>query len=217
MLGGIFIALLVSCNLIFLKFISWEMFNSITITISVGLIPYPLTFLVTDLISEIYGEKRANDVVKVGLVCAIFVIALTYVADIIPADSQSPVNDEQFHRVFGLAGISVTASMIAYLLAQFIDIKIYHFWKRLTKGKHLWLRNNFSTLTSQLIDTVTVLVLLCAFNALDWAVFWTIFTSSFLWKVIVAAGDTPFLYLFVFIIKKHFNLEVNQEIDLNKK
>lgn len=211
-LGGIFIALLVTCNLIFLKFIHLEPFGSFSIIISVGLIPYPLTFLVTDIISEIFGEKRANDVVKAGLICALLVIGLTYIADIVPAYVDSPVTDEEFHHVFGLAGVAVTASMLAYLLAQFIDIKIYHFWKRKTKGKHLWLRNNFSTFTSQIVDSLVVLLLLCSFDALAWSNFLLIFSGMIFYKILVAILDTPLLYLSVYLIKRHFGLKENEEI-----
>ncbi len=213
-LAGVFIALLVSCNLIFLKFIEWQPFGLFTFVISVGLIPYPLTFLVTDLISEIYGAKRANDVVKVGLLCAVLVMLLTLVADAVPAMDGSVVSDQEFSKVFGLTGAAVSASMLAYLLAQFVDIKLFHFWKKLTKGKHLWLRNNFSTILSQLLDTLTVLLLLCSLDALDWGLFGTIFVSSFLFKVIVAIFDTPLFYLFAKLIKKYFGLGDLDELEI---
>ena len=214
-LAGIFISLIVSCNLIFLKFISWDMFG-VAVTISVGLLPYPLTFLVTDLISEIYGEKRANDVVKAGLVCALLVMGFTYLADAIPAAEDSVLSDEEFTKAFGMTGVSVASSMIAYLLAQFIDIKIYHFWKRRTEGRKLWLRNNFSTFSSQIVDTLTIFTLLCSFGVIPWEDFGALFFSSMLYKFAVAAGDTPFLYLFVHLIKKKFGLAINEEIDLNR-
>jgi queuosine precursor transporter len=213
-LAGIFISLLITCNLIFLKFISWEIFDSFTIKISVGLLPYPLTFLVTDIISEIYGKKKANEVVKVGLICTLLVMGITIIADSIPAMHGSPVDDAVFSQVFGLTGVAVAASMIAYLLAQFIDIRIYHYWKVKTKGKHLWLRNNFSTFSSQFLDTTVVLLLLSTFSALPWSDFSVLFISSIVYKILVALADTPFLYLFVNLIKKHFSLKVNEEITL---
>lgn len=213
-LAGMFIALLVSCNLIFQKFISWEPFGLYTFEISVGLIPYPITFLVTDLISEIYGRKRANDVVKVGLLATVLIIGVIALADIAPALPASPVNNEQFSHVFGFTFIAVAASMIAYLLAQFVDIRVFHFWKELTKGKHLWLRNNFSTITSQLLDTLSVLLLLCAFKVLPWEIFPTLFFSGFLFKVVIAALDTPLFYLFTFWIKRYFGLEENEELKI---
>ena len=115
------------------------------------------------------------------------------------ATSWSPVKDAMFSTVFGNTAIAVFASMIAYLLAQFIDIQIYHFWKRLTKGKHLWLRNNFSTFLSQFVDTFTILILLCSFNIIDWSRFSGLLIAGFLFKVMIAIFDTPLLYLGAFL------------------
>ena len=103
--------------------------------------------------------------------------------------------------------------MLAYLGAQFIDIRIYHFWKNYTAGRYLWLRNNFSTFTSQLVDTCLVVGLLCFFKVFKWSVFPSLVFSAFLFKVIVALLDTPLLYLIVFYMKKKFNLRVNAEIN----
>lgn len=212
MLAGIFIASLVSCNLIFQKFFYWDAFGLRVFELSVGILPYPITFLVTDIISEIYGRRRANAVVTAGLVASVFVLGVVTVADIAPATSWSPVNGEEFSKVFGLTGISVGASMAAYLLAQYIDIRVFHFWKDLTKGKHLWLRNNFSTMTSQLVDTGAVLTLLCAAGAIEWELFPALFLSGFLFKALVAAFDTPFLYLFTFLIRKRLGLKGTEEV-----
>ncbi|MBI2281906.1 MAG: queuosine precursor transporter [Bacteroidetes bacterium] len=206
LLASIFVALLVSCNLIFQKFFSWNPFGLFKFEISVGLIPYPLTFLVTDLISEIYGKKRANQVVKVGLIASLVVMGVVIISSLVPATEWSPVNNEAFNKVFGLTGVAVAASMLAYLFAQFIDIQIFHYLKELTNGKHLWIRNNFSTITSQFIDTVVVLGLLCSFQAIKWELFGTLLLSGFLFKVIVALCDTPFFYLFTYLLKKKFNL-----------
>lgn len=211
-LGGTFIALLVSCNLIFQKFITWNPFGLYEFQFSAGLLPYPLTFLVTDIISEIYGERKANNVVKAGLIAALVVMAIVMIAQAAPAADFSPVNDPTFSKVFGLTLPAVCASMAAYLVAQFIDIRLFHFWKRLTKGKHLWIRNNFSTIFSQLFDTSIVLLLLCALGTLQWSAFWVLFASSFLFKVIFAFLDTPLFYLFVGIFKKRYGLKENEEI-----
>jgi uncharacterized integral membrane protein (TIGR00697 family) len=151
-------------------------------------------------------------VVISGLFATVFVLVIVWVANGVPATAWSPVGDDTFNHVFGLTGVAVSASMIAYLLAQLIDIRIYHFWKNYTKGKHLWLRNNASTMTSQFVDTATVLLLLCFFGAIEWNRFYDLLLNGFLFKVLVAAIDTPFLYLFVGIIKKHFGLSVNQEL-----
>ena len=138
LLGGLFITSLVVSNLIFQKFFYWypidiEIFGSKLFEISVGILPYPITFLITDLISEIYGKKRANDVVVAGIFASFFSMLIIYTSNAVPATTWSPVQDNMFSTVFGSTAIAVFASMMAYLLAQFVDIHIYHFWKNLTK------------------------------------------------------------------------------------
>lgn len=217
LLGALFITSLVVSNLIFQKFFYWypfdiEIFGSKLFEISVGILPYPITFLITDLISEIYGKKKANQVVVTGIFASLFSVLIVFVADKVPAIANSPIDDGLFSEVFGRTILAVGASMIAYLCAQFIDIHIYHFWKRLTQGKHLWLRNNFSTFLSQFIDTFSVVFLLCAFEVLPWSTFKGLLISGFLFKVMIAALDTPFLYLGVWLFRKRFNLKVNEEL-----
>jgi hypothetical protein len=223
LLGALFITSLVVSNLIFQKFFYWypfsseaskEIFGANLFEISVGILPYPITFLITDLISEIYGKKRANDVVVVGIFASMFSLLIVLVADNVPATSWSYVQDDLFHKVFGNTIVAVFASMMAYLFAQFIDIHIYHFWKRITKGKHLWLRNNFSTFSSQLIDTLTILLLLCSFGIIEWSKFKGLLVAGFLFKVMIAALDTPFLYLGVYVFRKRFKLDINEDIEL---
>ena len=217
-LAGIFIASLVSCNLIFQKFFQvdiWVPFiGTYTFEQSVGLLPYPITFIVTDIISEIYGRKKANQVVTAGLVASLFMLLVVTISDFMPATSWSPVSSDTFHQVFGLSGAAVFASMMAYLFAQYVDIRIFHFWKRLTNGKHLWLRNNASTIFSQFIDTFSGLFLLCMFNVLSWDIFSTLLINGFLFKVFFAAFDTPIVYVITHYIRKNFNLSFGQEIDL---
>ncbi|WP_299338416.1 queuosine precursor transporter [uncultured Psychroserpens sp.] len=218
-LAALFITSLVVSNLIFQKFFYWypfdvEIFGAKLFEISVGILPYPITFLITDLISEIYGKKRANQVVVAGIFASVFSLLIILVSSSVPAIAESPIQDELFNKVFGNSAIAVFASMSAYLFAQFVDIQIYHFWKRLTKGKHLWLRNNFSTWFSQFIDTFSIVFLLCMFEVLPWSSFKGLLVSGFLFKVLVAALDTPFLYLGVFLFRKRFNLKINEEIEL---
>jgi uncharacterized integral membrane protein (TIGR00697 family) len=229
-LSAIFIASLVACNLIFQKFFVWQPFtwanfnaaegstwHNIThyaFEISVGIIPYPITFLVTDLISEIFGRKKANQLVIAGLFAAVFVLIIVLLANGAEATSWSPVNDDTFSQVFGLTGVAVGASMAAYLLAQLVDVRLFHFWKTLTKGKHLWLRNNFSTILSQLVDTSTVLILLCGVGAIAWDKFWILLANGFLFKVLVALFDTPIFYAVTYWARKTFNLAPGEEIGI---
>ncbi len=216
-LAALFIASLVTSNLIFQKFFYWypfniEIFDVKLFEISVGLLPYPITFLITDILSEIYGKKKANQVVIAGIFASFFSLGIIYVSKNVPATSWSTVDNTTFINVFGAAPLAVLASMLAYLAAQFIDIRVYHFWKNFTKGKHLWLRNNFSTFTSQIVDTLTVLILLCYFGIIQWELFWGLLISGVLFKMMIAAIDTPILYLIVFIFRKKFNLKVGEEI-----
>lgn len=216
-LAALFITSLVVSNLIFQKFFYWHpfsvrLFGSNLFELSVGILPYPITFLITDLISEIYGKKKANQVVTAGIFASFFSIVILLIAQAVPAIPASPVDDATFDKVFALSPLAVLASMLAYLFAQYIDIRIYHFWKNLTRGKMLWLRNNFSTFASQFIDTFTVIVLLCSFGVLPWSLFWGLLVSGVLFKILVAALDTPLLYLLVFLFRKKFNLKENEEI-----
>ena len=219
LLAGLFITSLVVSNLIFQKFFYWypldiKLLGNSLFELSVGILPYPITFLITDLISEIYGKKRANQVVVTGIFASFFSMGILVIANEVPAIENSPIDDETFNQVFALSPIAALASMIAYLLAQFVDIRIYHFWKNLTQGKMLWLRNNFSTFSSQLIDTSLVVGLLSVFGVLEWKLFWGLVISGFLFKIIIAALDTPLLYLFVGIFRKTFDLKPTDEVEI---
>ncbi|MEN8789733.1 MAG: queuosine precursor transporter [Flavobacteriaceae bacterium] len=220
-LGALFITSLVVSNLIFQKFFYWNPFGEVTVfgaplfEISVGVLPYPITFLITDLISEIFGKKKANQIVTAGIFASFFSMGIVLISDIAPAIAGSPVDDELFSKVFALSPVAVLASMLAYLCAQYVDIAIYHFWKRITKGRFLWLRNNFSTFSSQIIDTTTVVGLLCVFGVIPWSLFKGLVISGILFKIFIALLDTPLLYLFVYILRKRFNLKVGGEIKLD--
>lgn len=211
-LSALFIASLVVSNLIFQKFFYWDFFGIYTFEISVGILPYPVTFLITDIISEIYGKKKANRVVTTGIFASFFSLLIIYLADAVPATDWSPINNSLFEKVFGATAIAVFASMVAYLLAQYIDIQLFHFWKKLTKGKHLWLRNNFSTFLSQFVDTFSVLFLLCSFGKIDWELFGGLLLSGFLFKVLIAALDTPFLYAAVYGMRRSFKLKPAEKL-----
>ena len=177
-LAALFITSLVVSNLIFQKFFYWypfdgKIFGSRLFELSVGILPYPITFLITDLISEIYGKIAANRVVTAGIFASFFSMGILLIADYVPAMESSPVDNATFTQVFSLSPLAVLASMIAYLLAQFVDIRIYHFWKKLTNGKMLWLRNNFSTFASQFLDTFFCCVpTFCFFEFYHGICFW---------------------------------------------
>ncbi len=128
--------------------------------LAVGVLPYPITFLCTDFLSELYGERRANIVVLVGLLLNLWVLLILWLGGALPgAGAIGADASDAFFTVRRLAFGAVTASMIAYLAAQLADVRLFHFWKRLTGGRHLWLRNNGSTMISQMIDTVAVILI----------------------------------------------------------
>ena len=216
-LSAVFIASLVACNLIFQKFFILDAHYTVFV-LSVGILPYPITFLITDIISEIYGKEKANKLVLSGFFASLFTVIILMVADSTQAVFFSPINDSTFHKVFGLFGPAVLASMCAYLLAQFIDIRVFHFLKKETGGKYFWLRNNFSTLFSQMVDTASVLVLLCLASdmgwatGLNWELFPELFVGGYLFKVFIALIDTPIAYLCCYFLRKKFNLKMGEEL-----
>ncbi len=213
-LGALFISSLVASNLIFQKFFHWDFLGIYTFEISVGILPYPITFLITDIISEIFGKRKANQIVTAGIFASFFSLLIVSASAAVPATSWSPINDETFDQVFGATAIAVFASMMAYLFAQYIDIQVFHFWKHITKGKHLWLRNNFSTFSSQFIDTLTVLLLLCSAGIIEWERFGILLLNGFLFKVLVAALDTPILYVAVYFLRRRFKLKQGGELTM---
>ncbi|MGP1272658.1 MAG: queuosine precursor transporter [Phycisphaerales bacterium] len=146
--------------------------------VAVGVLPYPLTFLCTDFISELWGRRRANAVVYVGFLLNLWVVGILWLGGVLPGFGEhDPVTgmpptptwdqDKQafvetgwtFYQLRTLAFGAVAASMIAYLAAQLVDVQVFHFWRRLTRGRHLWLRNNGSTIVSQLVDTTAVILI----------------------------------------------------------
>jgi len=208
---SLFITSLIISNLIFQKFFIIQLLG-INFELSVGILFYPVTFLVTDVVSEIYGQKKANKMVLVGIVASVFCLIIVTLANKLPATTWSPVNKETFQLVFGNTPLAVGASMITYLLAQLIDIRIYHFWKRILKGRHLWIRNNLSTIFSQSLDTFLILFLLCSGNVIEWSKFSNLFIQGFLFKVIIAIIDTPIIYICVGYLRRKFKLKIGQEL-----
>jgi len=215
-LSGFFIASLVLTNLIAGRFftIQIDTFN-INWHLSSGVIAYPVTFLVTDIISEIFGEKRAKILVFTGFLVSVFTVIILLISSNTPIWENSPVDEKSFQNVFGLAPGIVFGSMIAYLCAQFVDVKLFEFWRKLTNGKHLWLRNNGSTVLSQLIDTSMVVIIALILypkitgvsNAISWNEAFVIIIGQYVFKAFIALIDTPFIYLAVAWLKKYLTIE----------
>ncbi len=212
LLAGLFVAALVTCNLIANKFIEVDL-GFHTFIISAGVLPYPLTFLVTDLLSELYGRRKTNAVVIVGFVASMLVLGILLLAKCFPAIPDSPVSDEIYNQVFANTWRVIGASMVAYLGAQLLDVKLFHFWKDLTQGKHLWLRNNASTIFSQLLDTTLVVTVLFA-GQIPFNILLEFILHGWFFKLLCALLDTPILYLAVYKARKYFSLSANAELQI---
>ena len=205
-LTGLFIAGLIVSNLLGGKIAQLG-----RIDFSVGILAFPITFLVTDIIGEVLGKKKARQVVFIGLMSMLFVMLLTFISIQLPTAPRSYITHEEFSKIFGISFRFLIASVTAFFFAQMHDVWAFHFWKKVTKGKWLWLRNNLSTITSQLIDSV-----LFMFIALWYIPEFLIkylpfientspkFTAAYVltllipwWilKVVMAIADTPFVYI----------------------
>ncbi|MGB0390612.1 MAG: queuosine precursor transporter [Salibacteraceae bacterium] len=209
-LGALFIASLVTTNLIANKFVTVDL-GFKQFVVSAGMLPYPITFLITDILSEIYGKKKTTRVVVAGFVSSMFVLFVLWLGSVFPAIDQSPVSDEVYNQVFANSYRVVFSSMTAYLIAQFADLKIYHFWKKFTHGKHLWLRNNGSTMVSQLLDTSLVVTVLFV-GHMSMNEMLDLIKDGWMFKVLFALVDTPLMYLAIYLIRKWFELKPNQEL-----
>ncbi len=238
LLVGIFLGSLTMLNILGVsrfidlsRFIGIDSESDIRFVVAVGVLPYPITFLCTDIISEIYGRKRANMVVWVGLILNLWVLVVLWFGGFLEAPSTLlpsgslplEVVDGKavaphgyvFYEIRTLTFGATIASMIAYISAQFIDVHIFHFLKKKTSGKRLWLRNNVSTLISQMVDSIAV-ILITHFYAhalpIDspdnlWSVLWMFILSSYLFKFFFALFDTIPIYISVRFLRKFLKIE----------
>ncbi|MCG8508355.1 MAG: queuosine precursor transporter, partial [Rhodospirillales bacterium] len=233
----------------------WGAWGKISFAVAVGVLPYPITFLCTDLISEFYGRRRANFVVFVGLMINLWVIFILWLGGLLPMQPEmvdygvdalgrtvtgpplpEPLyNDDgtfqrfsedwTFYRIRMLTFGAVAASMIAYLAAQVVDVQVFHFWKWLTGGKHLWLRNNGSTLVSQFVDTFAVITITHFYaRALPvtagepiWPQLWLFIATGYAFKVFVALLDTPIIYAAVYVLAPFLRIDPRQEHAADKE
>jgi queuosine precursor transporter len=217
-LTGVFLGALVLTNLIAGKFFYINILG-VHQPLSAGIIAYPVTFLITDVISEIYGHRRANMVVFAGLAVSVFAVFILMIAGAVPVWENSPVSQENFNAVFGITPGIIFGSMTAYLFAQFLDVRLFEFWRKLTQGKHLWLRNNGSTIISQLVDTTLVVIIaLVVFPTLDGnsatepislQLAFSIIIGQYIFKAFIAAADTPFIYMAVHYIHRWLESDNN--------
>ncbi|MFT7614877.1 MAG: uncharacterized PurR-regulated membrane protein YhhQ (DUF165 family) [Parvicellaceae bacterium] len=237
LLIGLFLGSLTMLNILGTsKFIDLS-FNlgsfKIPFILAVGVLPYPITFLCTDLISELFGRKKANLVVWVGLFLNVWVLFILWLGGIL--DAPENLTEEgrvpfeaglnglaptqyAFYEIRHLTLVATLASMIAYFAAQFVDVQIFHWIKKKTKGKKLWLRNNASTLASQMIDSVLVIFITFLFTdalpideteSIIPQLFTHFIIPGYVFKMLVALLDTLPFYWFVRFFRKYLHLKDN--------
>lgn len=225
-MAGIFVTALVMGNIIgttkFITLLSFDLPNwslplfpelvrdgqHYAMVIPVGLLAFPVTFLVTDLISELFGRRRAQLVVWIGFFMNVFMLVIMSLANVLPDASGTSGGTSLFEGVYGFMVGNTLGSMTAYLIAQTIDVRLFHFWKRVTKGKHLWLRNNASTMVSQLVDSTVILSILYINGNLGSDIttlgaLFILILNSYLFKFFAALLDTPLMYAAVHFLKEY--------------
>ena len=198
-LYAIIVINIVFCNLQVLKLV--ELFG---FTVTLGNIAYGSIFLATDLLGECYGKDEARKAVHLCFFTLVFVtIALQMTV------LYSPSKEDLYHtamvQLFSNIPRVTIASLIAYCLSQYHDVWAFHWWRKKTNGKHLWLRNNASTLVSQFIDS-SVFSLLAFYGVYELHVVWSIFYTTLIIKWIVALLDTPAVYVGRWILRSKNNI-----------
>lgn len=194
-LAGLFITALLVGDII-----GGKLFAAGATTLSVGIIPFPITFLLTDLLNEFYGKRVARVVTWVGFGMAVFAFTIITIAVLLPfsdvtrAADWKGITQPAFDTVFAGSQRILIASMVAYLFAQFADIWVFNKVKTATHGRFLWLRATGSTLVSQLIDTAVIQTLAWQ-GTLDASTLINLIASSYGVKVLVAVGLTPVIYM----------------------
>lgn len=204
----LFVGLLVLTNVITSKYIQLGGFM-----FTAGALTYPFTSLLLDLITEVYGKARATMAIWLGLLASVLMTGLIYLANYIPTYERSLVSQEAFEIVFGFTPGILIGSLLAYLIAQFIDIYLFYLIRRLTKGKYLWLRNNVGSLVSQLFDTAIFATVAWVIwpridskhhiDPIAWDTFYLITRNEYMLKVAFSLLNIPAVYAGVYWIRNY--------------
>jgi uncharacterized integral membrane protein (TIGR00697 family) len=201
-LAGIFIT-----NAVVAELIGGKLITVFGVPMSVGILPWPIVFITTDLINEYFGEKgvRKLSLITASLIAYTFVIL--FIAMRIPAmQGDKLVTDDQFNGVFGQSMWIIVGSITAFMVSQLIDVSIFHFVKNKTGGKMIWLRSTGSTLISQLFDSFIVLgIAFWMTGKMTTAVFIASALTGYFVKMIIAIVLTPLIYLGHSLIEKYIH------------
>lgn len=187
------------------------------LTLTTGIVTYPITFLLTDIVAELWGKKRANFMVVMGFAMSFVMLCVVKMARALPpspfwTNGELGVDDSvqmefAFDLTFYYPGLLLFASMTAYLVAQLLDVRLYHFWWRVTRGRWMFVRNNGSTMISQLVDTIIVNSIFLRWGLeLEWATIGSIIVAVYACKLVIALCDTPFLYIGRYVLRRYLGL-----------
>lgn len=219
-LSGFFVTCLLIADITGSKFFHFDLFTLKLpvvgdynfVTHSCGMLSFPITFLLTDLINEYYGKKAARRVTYIGLASAMLAFGLIFAARKIPVASGSPIPQDTFDAVFAMSNRLYIASLTAYLIGQLCDIWLFGVLKRLTGGRFVWIRATGSTVVSQMFDSFLVSsILLYGIVKPDGST-WTmpqileVATTGYILKFLIAIGLTPFIYLGRWLIRTQLDI-----------
>jgi uncharacterized integral membrane protein (TIGR00697 family) len=207
-LACLFAGTIIAANLMGTKVIPFFSIGSFQITGSVGIFLFPLSFLITDIVAEIYGPKATRALVTGTLVVLVIVLGVTALATVLPPADRFAAQNDAYVGIFRNSLRIMIASMVAFTLSQYHDVWAFNFWKKKTNGRLLWLRNNASTIVSQFIDTV--IFMLIAFWGVSERftlgfVLGSMLPPYYLLKVLAAFLDTPLVYLGVRLLRQMEN------------
>ena len=185
---------------------------------SIGVIPWPIVLVATDIMNEYFGREGVKRITLITVAMISYCFVILYLAMQVPAAAFSPVNDETFKIVFGQSLWIIFGSIIAFAISQLIDVTVFWFVREKTKGKMLWLRTTGSTVVSQLIDSVMIVGI--AFwlpGKVQTSDFLNVAMTNYSYKLVIAIGMTPLIYLIHNMIDRYLGKEADQMIATSAK
>jgi uncharacterized integral membrane protein (TIGR00697 family) len=206
-LSAVFLSALVLAEVTGGKLIQLTLSEGLAFTMTMGVIPFPVTFLVTDIINEYFGLKGIRFVTFLGMGMVLMALVILQIDMAIPAAAISPVSDDAFNAVFGISARIIVGSLTAYLIGQLIDISIFHALRARTGGRMLWLRATGSTVVSQLVDSFVVLTI-AFLGPLTMGQIVQIGFTNYTYKLLIALSITPFLYVVHTLVDRYLGAEL---------
>lgn len=210
-LSAVFLTALVIAETTGGKLIQVAVSDSLVFTMTMGVIPFPITFLVTDIINEYFGRRGIRFVTFLGMGMVVMGLVILQVDMAIPAAVISPVTDEAFNAVFGVSARIFIGSLIAYVIGQLVDISVFHALRERTGGRMLWLRATGSTVVSQLIDSFVVLTI-AFLGTLSIGQIVQIGITNYIYKFLIALSITPFLYVVHALVDRYLGRELAERM-----